>query len=337
MSIKKASGGWLVDLQPGGRKGKRFRKILPTKGEALAFEAWLKNKVRVSPEWAPAVKDRRRLSDLVGAWFDGHGVHLRNGAAARVKLDHVCVALGDPLVGDFNAEAFSAYRAKRLAAGVSGSTLNRELAYLRAVFNELGRLGRWEGVNPLAAVRPFKVVDQELSFLSLDQIKALLGEMRGDVLLVTKVCLATGARWSEAESLRPVQVRGGMVNFSGTKSGKNRSVPISEALEAELWAHLKGRYGEEGAVMANRFFMACMERFRSAVDRAGLSLPKGQLTHVLRHTFASHFMMNGGNILVLQRILGHSSLQMTMRYAHLAPDHLQEARRLNPLAALTVG
>jgi site-specific recombinase XerD len=56
---------------------------------------------------------------------------------------------------------------------------------------------------------------------------------------------------------------------------------------------------------------------------------------------ASHFMMNGGNILVLQKLLGHSSLTMTMRYAHLAPDHLQEAKTLNPLArlgsALTVG
>ncbi|KVE75715.1 hypothetical protein WI99_37670 [Burkholderia cepacia] len=60
-------------------------------------------------------------------------------------------------------------------------------------------------------------------------------------------------------------------------------------------------------------------------------LPDGQLTHVLRHTFASHFMIRGGNILTLQRILGHQSLMMTMRYAHLAPDHLEEARRLNPL------
>lgn len=67
---------------------------------------------------------------------------------------------------------------------------------------------------------------------------------------------------------------------------------------------------------------------------AGLVLPRGQLTHVLRHTFASHFMMNGGNILVLQKLLGHSSLTMTMRYAHLAPDHLQEARMLNPLTCL---
>ncbi len=51
---------------------------------------------------------------------------------------------------------------------------------------------------------------------------------------------------------------------------------------------------------------------------------------MLRHTFASHFIMNGGNILVLQKILGHSSLTMTLRYAHLAPDHLQEAITLGP-------
>ncbi|WP_228261177.1 tyrosine-type recombinase/integrase, partial [Klebsiella pneumoniae] len=54
--------------------------------------------------------------------------------------------------------------------------------------------------------------------------------------------------------------------------------------------------------------------------------------HVLRHTFASHFMMNGGNILVLQRVLGHTDIKMTMRYAHFAPDHLEDAVKLNPLA-----
>jgi hypothetical protein len=44
--------------------------------------------------------------------------------------------------------------------------------------------------------------------------------------------------------------------------------------------------------------------------------------HALRHTFASHFMMAGGNILTLQKLLGHSTLTMTMRYAHLAPDFM---------------
>lgn len=47
-------------------------------------------------------------------------------------------------------------------------------------------------------------------------------------------------------------------------------------------------------------------------------------------------MMNGGNILVLQQILGHQSITMTMRYAHFAPEHLEEATKLNPLAMSTL-
>ena len=74
--------------------------------------------------------------------------------------------------------------------------------------------------------------------------------------------------------------------------------------------------------------------FRSALERISIELPAGQLTHVLRHTFASHFMMNGGNILVLQRVLGHTDIKMTMRYAHFAPDHLEDAVRFNPLSIL---
>ncbi|MGQ8705423.1 tyrosine-type recombinase/integrase [Serratia sp. TSA_198.1] len=61
-------------------------------------------------------------------------------------------------------------------------------------------------------------------------------------------------------------------------------------------------------------------------------LPDGQATHVMRHTFASHFMMNGGNILTLQKILGHATINQTMVYAHFAPDYLNDAVCLNPLA-----
>ncbi|WP_256348831.1 tyrosine-type recombinase/integrase [Pseudomonas azotoformans] len=69
-----------------------------------------------------------------------------------------------------------------------------------------------------------------------------------------------------------------------------------------------------------------------SVDAVKLDLPAGQLTHVLRHTFASHFMMNGGDILTLQRALGHGSLAMTMKYAHFSPGHLAEVIFLNPLS-----
>lgn len=78
-------------------------------------------------------------------------------------------------------------------------------------------------------------------------------------------------------------------------------------------------------------FAPAYDAFKSALTRGGIELPKGQRTHVLRHTFASHFMMRGGNILVLQQILGHSTIMMTMRYAHFAPNHLDAAVALNPL------
>ena len=65
-----------------------------------------------------------------------------------------------------------------------------------------------------------------------------------------------------------------------------------------------------------------------------IQLAKGLKTHVLRHTFASHFMMNGGKILVLQRILGHANIRETMRYDHFAPDRLEETAVLNPISNL---
>ncbi|WP_293267727.1 tyrosine-type recombinase/integrase [Neptunomonas sp.] len=50
-----------------------------------------------------------------------------------------------------------------------------------------------------------------------------------------------------------------------------------------------------------------------------------------RHSFASHFVMNGGSIVTLQRVLGHSSVKTTMRYAHLCPDFLNDAIKYNPM------
>jgi integrase len=332
MAINKVEAGWLVDIQPGGRGSKRYRKIFPVKAEALAYEAFVKTKVSSTPEWAPAKRDLRTLSSLVDTWYKNHGIQLRAGVDTYNRLKSLCVAIGDPYVDRFNAGVFAEYRNARIAAGLSPNSMNREHAYLRSVFNELKRLGYWKGDNPLATVRQFKVAERELSYLSRVDIKRLLQALEDgrntDALLITKICLSTGARWSEAEQLKPSQVRDGQIHFSNTKSGKNRSIPITTDMEAAL-ARQDTKRGETG-----RLFMYSYTAFRDAIKKAGLSLPVGQLTHVLRHSFASHFMMNGGNILVLQRLLGHSSLTMTMRYAHLAPDHLQEARALNPLSNL---
>lgn len=115
-------------------------------------------------------------------------------------------------------------------------------------------------------------------------------------------------------------MRNHLVAFMSTKGKRTRSIPIALELEARIQRHLK----------VHGPLSKCLNRFDKTLVVSGPQVPNGQSSHVLRHTFASHFIMNGGNILTLQKILGHTSLAMTMRYAHLAPDHLQDAKRLGP-------
>lgn len=330
MSIKQTDAGWTVDVQPGGRGHKRFRKSFDTKAEAKAYEAWLRTQVVQDSSWSPKKKDTRRLVELVSLWYEHHGKELRAGEDTYKRLLSMCTAMGNPVAIAFKASTFVEYRTQRLSTGISPNNMNHEHAYLRAVFNELERLGFWTEPNPLAKLRQLKVLQNELSYLTIEQIETLLASLEQSrnphVFLITKVCLSTGARWSEAEELQASQVQNAQIQFARTKSGKTRSVPINDRLEEELKAH----YSIYGT--GQRIFGYAFSAFREGLLRAGITLPDGQLTHALRHSFASHFMMRGGNIIALQRILGHASLTMTMRYAHLAPDHLQEAKNLNPLA-----
>lgn len=121
--------------------------------------------------------------------------------------------------------------------------------------------------------------------------------LKPHVKLITKISLATGARWGEAEGLTLNKLQDGKLTFTKAKSGKNRSIPVSPDLFAEINQHLK-QYGR---------FSNSINAFGRALRAAKIDLPKGQAAHVLRHSFASHFVMNGGDILPLQKILGHSS------------------------------
>lgn len=118
------------------------------------------------------------------------------------------------------------------------------------------------------------------------------------------------------------KLQDGKLTFTKTKSGKNRSIPVSPELYAEINRRLK-KYG---------VFSNSINAFGRALKAAKIDLPKGRAAHVLRHSFASHFVMNGGDILTLQKILGHSTVNMTMRYAHLSSDHLVFAVSKNPLS-----
>ena len=324
MIKKQPNGTWIADIRPNGRDGKRYRKSFRTKGEAERWAAWITHHKAKEKDWEPRRKDRRRLLDLVDRWYHLHGHNLRGATERHRSLLRIAERMGNPRAATLTAKDFGDYRRQRLET-VSPNTANHEHAYLRALFNDLERLGEWFEGNPVAKVRQLQTEQTELTFLSLDQIDSLLtyldDRQDADAHLIARVCLTTGTRWGEAENLHREQVHPLRVDLHRTKSRKPRSIPIPDCLYRTLEPFGPGR-----------MFRPSYNAFRRAVHSIGLELPDGQLTHILRHTFASHFMMNGGDILTLQRVLGHGSLQMTMRYAHLSPDHLDQARIYGPLA-----
>lgn len=203
------------------------------------------------------------------------------------------------------------------------SSVNRYINRLSGMFTALIKIGVWSSEHPVRGISRLYVRPREMAFLSKRETAALLQALEGDYYRVALLCLSTGARWSEASTLKGEQVVHNRVTFLETKNGKMRTVPISQIVSDTA------KKKETGALFDVKYCDFCQILKKIKPD-----LPKGQAAHVLRHTFASHFVMNGGNIIALQRILGHATIQQTMAYAHFAPDYLADAVRFNPIATL---
>ncbi|QUX94541.1 integrase [Marinomonas sp. CT5] len=334
MAIKKIASGYEVRFRVNGRGSWEYKKIFPTKGECERFQRYTIAQYETQSDakpWLDKPKDNRRLTELVELWDDTHGHFLRDGKRRKSKLLMIASELGNHAGSSLTRLEYTRWRTQRSKEGKSPKTLNNDLSYLSSMFNTLIKAEEIHYPNPLADIDNVRMPDNELAFLTHDQINELLEETtRCDnqhVYLITKISLATGARWGEAEGLTVQRVRNNKVSFTDTKSGKNRSVPITPDLYEEIHEHAQKTRG-------NNVFIPSISSFRRALKRTSIELPRGQAAHVLRHTFASPFIMNGGNILTLQRVLGHSDIKMTMRYAHLAPDFLEEATRLNPISSI---
>lgn len=327
MTIKKVDDGYKVDIRPWGADGRRIRKVFPTRGEAQRFVNHTIAEAEDKP-WKQEKIDSRHLSDLVQLWYKVHGQTYASPQRALAKLEMICEALKNPIAMNLQAKDFVKWRGERMSGEtpISPKTANNDLVLIKSMFNKLIEVGELKYPNPLAEIKPFKLQQTELSFLMEDEIITLLNELKRStnphILIVSKICLATGCRISEACNLKGSQVikSGGSyrITFINTKGKKNRTVPISEKLFNEI------------PKKSGPLFADCRKAFERAVNKTDINLPKGQCSHVLRHTFASHFMMNGGNILVLQQILGHAKIEQTMVYAHFAPSHLEDAIKLGP-------
>lgn len=331
MTAKQTKDGWRVDFRAGGANGKRYRKTCRTKAEAERYQKFVEAQhIANGKPWNEKPTDNRLLSELVELWSEHFGRRLINYKKRRQKLDRVVERLGDPIASKLSRAAYSSYATERINEGIKPETVNESLKFINAVYNGLHRLDVIDYENPLKCTARIKQKQTERPFLTVDQMKGIITALESsdtpEVALIVRICLATGARWGEADGITSSNLANNSITFVGTKNGKNRTLPLDPALYAELQAQSK-RVGGGKLFRLKQSFM----KFNKALTAAKIELPKGQKTHVLRHSYASHFMINGGNILTLQKILDHSDIKLTMIYAHLAPNHLQEALLYAPL------
>jgi len=171
-------------------------------------------------------------------------------------------------------------------------------------------------------IRLEKEPQGRLRWLTQEEITRLLDayaksrnkELRAAVI----VALNTGLRLGELLGLTwdRIDLSRGVIRLELTKSGRRREVPLN----AESYAALVGLNPKE----SGRIFST--QRIRKAYESAVTNAKLDDVNfHTLRHTFASWAVMRGVSLKEFQELLGHSSLAMTMRYAHLAPERLRSA------------
>jgi excisionase family DNA binding protein len=199
---------------------------------------------------------------------------------------------------------------------ISPSTVNRELACLKTIFAKAVEWGRLES-SPAARVKKFRENSAMERILSFDEQEKLLGASPEHLKPIILAALLTGMRRGEILSLKwsQVDLRKRVILVTGTKSGKDRTIPVNGRLWAELIG-LKQRNGNSDHVFHGpdgRPISEIKTSFNSAKRRANI---KGFCFHALRHTAASRMIEAGVDLITVKDILGHSSVKITERYTH---------------------
>ncbi len=194
--------------------------------------------------------------------------------------------------------------------------------------------------NPSDQVEVIRPDDSRDRFLSEDELLRLkialderlyrkgtkdLNQRNLRMRLVVLIAVATGMRASEIFGLKwsDVMFREGLLAVRAKlKGGKMRYVPLAPELAAEIWRY-PAEIGEDRILPPDKGARSGRQRVEGSFDDL---LERAKIRdfrfHDLRHTFASWYMMNGGDLYELAKILGHSNIKMTERYAKLGKAHM---------------
>lgn len=223
------------------------------------------------------------------------------------------------------------------AARKRKATANRVLTVLRAALNFAFAEGRAKSDEPWRRVKPFKACDApRISFLDREEAARLINSCDADFARLVRGALCTGCRYGELIALRVSDYlpETRAIHVRESKAGKARQVYLGD--DAVSFFHGLTAGQPAGQLLFPRSdglpWRAAHQarRMREACAAAGIR--PAVSFHILRHTYASHFLMGGGSLPGLATQLGHADTRMTIRhYAHLADKwRAEEARAFAP-------
>jgi len=233
----------------------------------------------------------------------------------------------------------------------SDASVNREMSCLHHIFT---KAVEWEMIeqNPFSKGKSLilKENNKRLRFLNEDEIPKLLDACPAYLRDIVECALNTGMRRGEILSLKWDQIRNGFIYLKETKTNEPRQIPVNDSLEA-----LFKRVRKENGLKSKYVFLYDgqvieMKTGKIRKPKKGKANPISEIKrsfksalvraeivdfrfHDLRHTFASQVLMKGGSLKDVQELLGHKTMTMTLRYAHLTQEHKRKA--VNLLNGLT--
>lgn len=310
MSIRKIGNRWQVRVRVGN--GQRIERTLPPtskRSDALILEANIR---RAQVDSSVGRKPKYLIDEAIDRWIESGAKQLKSwDVDLRYRLDVLRAYTRGRYLDDL-PEVADRLKRKGQADGMKAASVNRYVALLRRVGNLSERWG-WTDKPLGRRVQLLPEHSERHVYLSPAEVQRLARHARPEVADAIRFAALTGLRRSELLSLKPEQVQDGLIALTAhTKSGRPRGIPIPP--EASRIASRRLPW----AVSPH----ALWEGFKAARDAAGLPHVR---FHDLRHTYASWIVQDGKPLTAVRDLLGHSSLAVTNRYAHLAPAHLLDA------------
>ncbi len=250
--------------------------------------------------------------------------------------------LGDKKISDVTSAVVVQVRDELAAERIrgtgprSGATINRFLAILSHVFTIAVRDWQWSDDNPVKGVSRLKEAPGRVRYLSDDERVALLNateEISPILHCIVVLALSTGARRGEIMGLRwkDVDLKAGRAILHETKNSERRALALTSLALELLRQHAKVRQFDSDLVFPDPRDGSkpwpLESRWRKALKMAEI---EDFRFHDLRHSAASYLAMNGATTAEIAAVLGHKTLQMVKRYAHLSDQHVSSVvERMN--------